>query len=109
MQEAECNLPDCFLCMNCTPRLKEAIAIKKKSILFKKEKQLFTESNPVKFIFFVYSRLAKVHKRWSNMQQNIYSYARTTYETIFRFYNELQHKKIIFPSGKNIRSISYTH
>jgi hypothetical protein len=32
MPEAECNLPGCFLRMNCTPRWQEAIAIKKKSI-----------------------------------------------------------------------------
>lgn len=36
-------------------------------------------------------------------QQDISSYAGTTYETVFKFFTELKRKKIISSSGKNIR------
>lgn len=66
MKEAKsCDLSSCFLCKNCNPEWKELIALKKKTILFKKGKPIFKEGEKVNGIYFMYSGSAKVHKEWS--------------------------------------------
>jgi CRP/FNR family transcriptional regulator len=53
-----------------------AIAQKKKNLQLKKGEQLFNESEPVSGIFFVYSGIIKVHKKWDNEKELIIRFAK---------------------------------
>jgi CRP-like cAMP-binding protein len=64
MRDESCNISSCFLCRHCIPEWKELIAVKKKTILFRKGEQLFREGDKVNGIYFLYSGAAKVHKQW---------------------------------------------
>src|SRR5215469_2183367 len=71
-----CNLSTCFLCNSCIPEWKEVVALKKKTILFKKGKQVFNEGEPVRGIFFVYSGAVKIYKQWFNTKELILRFAK---------------------------------
>ncbi len=77
MQELVCDLSHCFLCSSCIPEWREAIAVKKKTLLIKKGKQLFKENEKVSGIFFVYSGSIKVHKQWIGQKELILRFARS--------------------------------
>ena len=71
MKNESCNLSSCFLCSSCTPEWRELIAVKKKTIKFKKGEQIFKEGEKVPGIYFLYSGSAKVHKRWGKQKELI--------------------------------------
>jgi len=71
-----CDLSTCFLCNSCISEWKEAVALKKKTILFKKGKQVFNEGEPVRGIFFVYSGAVKIYKQWFNTKELILRFAK---------------------------------
>src|SRR6476661_8482609 len=72
-----CNLSSCFLCMNCIPEWKELIAVRKRTLAFKKGKAIFREGEPVKGIYFIYSGSVKVFKHWEAEKELIIRFART--------------------------------
>ena len=76
MQAVSCNLEDCFLCRFCIPEWKEAIAVKKTTLLVKKGKQLFREGENVKGIFFIYSGSVKIHKQWTDGKELVLRFAK---------------------------------
>ncbi|HEY9364502.1 MAG TPA: Crp/Fnr family transcriptional regulator [Chitinophagaceae bacterium] len=71
MQIVNCNLEDCFLCQSCIPEWKQVIALRKRTIVVKKGKQIFKEGDPVTGIYFMYSGSAKVYKQWVNQKELI--------------------------------------
>jgi CRP/FNR family transcriptional regulator len=75
MQEVTCNLSNCFLCSSCIPEWKEAIAVNKKTLKFKKGRKIFSEGDKVKGIFFLYSGSVKVHKLWMDNKEIILRFA----------------------------------
>jgi CRP/FNR family transcriptional regulator len=77
MPEVSCNLSTCFLCSACIPEWKEAIAVKKKTLKFKKGKQIFSEGDKVSGIFFLYSGSVKVSKQWVDKKELILRFAKT--------------------------------
>ena len=76
MQTLPCNLHDCLLCQHCIPEWKDAIAVKKKTIVVKKGKKLFEQGEKVNGIFFMYSGYAKIHTQWSEKKELILRFAR---------------------------------
>ncbi|MEO6000585.1 MAG: Crp/Fnr family transcriptional regulator [Chitinophagaceae bacterium] len=76
MQEVPCNLSDCFLCSFCIPEWKEAIAVKKTSLLIKKGKQVFNEREKVIGIYFIYSGAVKVHQKWLDQKELIIRFSK---------------------------------
>jgi len=76
MPEVSCNLTSCFLCNFCIPEWKEAIAVKKETILFKKGRNIFNEGEKVKGIFFLYTGSVKVYKQWGDQKQLILRFAK---------------------------------
>lgn len=74
--QISCDLQTCFLCSNCIPEWKEVIAVKKTTLSFKKGKQIFSEGEPVKGIFFIYSGSVKVHKQWTDEKELILRFAK---------------------------------
>ncbi|MCC8426595.1 Crp/Fnr family transcriptional regulator [Mucilaginibacter sp. UR6-11] len=63
-----CNLEKCFLCSNTVPEWRETINLHKQNLKFKKGEVIFSEGQPVKGIYFVYSGIAKVQKKWSDKE-----------------------------------------
>ena len=77
MQEISCDLASCFLCSNCVPEWKDLIAVKKKTILIKKGKDVFREGEKVKGIYFINTGSVKVYKQWGDQKQLIIRFAKT--------------------------------
>ena len=76
MPELTCNLDSCFLCRNCIPEWKEIIAMKKKTLFFKKGTVIFTEGSPVEGIFFLIEGAVKVYKQWAEQRELIVRFAK---------------------------------
>jgi CRP-like cAMP-binding protein len=77
MADLSCNLKDCFLCRFRMPEWKEVIAQNKKTIQFKKGREIFAEGEKVKGIYFIYSGSVKIHKQWIEPKELIIRFAKT--------------------------------
>ena len=75
MKDLPCDLNRCFLCQHCMPEWKEVTATHKKTLLVKKGKPLFTEGEPMKGIFFLYSGVVKIHAPWTDGREMIIRFA----------------------------------
>ena len=71
----KCDTESCFLCKNCLPEWKPAIASHKKNFFVKKNEVIFKEGDPVKGIYFILSGIVKVHKKWSKDKEVIIRFA----------------------------------
>jgi len=71
MRNEYCDVSSCFLCSHCTAEWKELVAVKKKTLRFKKGEQLFREGEKVTGIYFIYSGAVKVHKHWADDKELI--------------------------------------
>lgn len=76
MKDVSCDLSRCFLCTHCIPEWKELIAVKKKTLSFKKGEVIFKEGDKVNGIYFLYSGAAKVHKHWVEDKELIIRFTR---------------------------------
>jgi CRP-like cAMP-binding protein len=76
MIKNECDLKSCFLCRFCLPDWLPAVAANRKNIPVKKGQRLFSEGDPVTGIYFIYSGIVKVHKRWGDDKELILRFAR---------------------------------
>ena len=76
MKELTCDLATCFLCRHCMPEWKEVTAMRKKTLLIRKGKALFTEGEEFKGIFFLYSGVVKIHGPWTDGREMIIRFAR---------------------------------
>jgi CRP-like cAMP-binding protein len=76
MVKNECDLKSCFLCSFCLPDWLPAVAANRKNIAVKKGQQLFSEGDPVTGIYFIYSGIVKVHKRWGDDKELILRFAK---------------------------------
>lgn len=76
MQDLSCGLDHCFLCRHCIPEWKELIAVRKKTLLIKKGKQLFREGEKVNGIFFIYSGVVKILTSWPKGKEIIIRFAK---------------------------------
>jgi len=72
-----CDVKSCFLCSSCIPDWLPAIAANKTNLLFKKGQAIFSDSDIVKGIFFVYAGKVKVHTRWDDDKDLILRFAQT--------------------------------
>ncbi len=70
-----CDMNSCFLCKNCLPEWKGAIAANKKNVFVKKNELIFKEGDPVEGIYFVISGNVKVHKKWGRDKEIILRFA----------------------------------
>lgn len=67
----ECDLKTCFLCKFCLEDWVPAIAANRKNFEVKKGESIFTEGEPLKGIYFIYSGKVKVHKYWNEEKELI--------------------------------------
>lgn len=73
--DVPCNLRDCLLCRLCLPDWIPAVEIHRKNFLLKKGQRVFREGEPVTGIYFVYSGVAKIHKKWGLEKELIIRFA----------------------------------
>ena len=76
MVKGVCDLKSCFLCRLCLKDWLPAIAANKQNLEIKKGQQLFKEGDNVTGIYFIYSGIVKVHKRWGTEKDLIVRFAR---------------------------------
>jgi len=65
----ECDLDSCMLCRLCLKDWLPAIAVHRKNFLVKKGQQVFKEGDKVEGVYFIYSGVIKVHKRWDKEKE----------------------------------------
>jgi len=70
-----CDLRSCFLCKMCLPEWNPAIGVHRTNLHFKKGASVFQEGDPVTGIYFVYSGIVKVHKKWGDDKELILRFA----------------------------------
>ena len=76
IKNLKCDLKTCTMCRGCHPEWLQAIDINRKVIHFKKGENLFQEGEMVKGMYFIYSGLVKVHKKWSDDKELILRFAK---------------------------------
>ena len=64
------------MCKNCKPEWLKAIEANRQSLHFKKGEALFHEGDPVTGMYFIYSGVVKVHKKWSDDKELILRFAK---------------------------------
>ncbi|EHQ24597.1 Crp/Fnr family transcriptional regulator [Mucilaginibacter paludis] len=72
----DCDLDTCFLCKSCIKEWLPAIAAHRKNFEVKKGEIIFNEGDVVTGIYFVYSGVFKVHKKWGADKELIVRFAR---------------------------------
>src|SRR6202012_2432963 len=75
MTKNVCDLQSCFLCKHCLADWLPAVAANRKNVTLKKGQPLFTEGEPVAGIYFIFSGVVKVHKRWGGDKELILRFA----------------------------------
>ena len=64
------------MCRSCKPEWLAAIDLNRKVLHFKKGELLFKEGEPVTGMYFIYTGLVKVHKKWSEDKELILRFAK---------------------------------
>ncbi|RZK37950.1 MAG: Crp/Fnr family transcriptional regulator [Pedobacter sp.] len=70
-----CGVDHCYLCSRCVKDWLPAIAQQRKTYQLKKGQSVFREGEAVEGIYFVYSGVIKVHKRWDREKEIITRFA----------------------------------
>ena len=71
-----CDLKSCMLCRLCLKDWLPAIAANRQTLHFKKGETIFLEGEKVAGIYFIYSGIVKVHKKWDHEKELIVRIAR---------------------------------
>ena len=77
MPNIGCDLKSCFLCRNCMREWIEVVAVKKITTVFKKGKNIFSEGEVVKGIYFIYEGSAKIYMQWGKEKELILRFAKS--------------------------------
>jgi CRP-like cAMP-binding protein len=76
IKKSRCNLKTCAMCKGCKPEWLKAIDINRKTLHYNKGETLFHDGGMVNGMYFIYSGLVKVHKKWSNNKELILRFAK---------------------------------
>ena len=71
-----CDIERCFMCRSCIKEWHPAIAANKTNIKVKKGDVIFKEGDPVTGIYFVFTGLVKVYKKWDAEKELIIRFAK---------------------------------
>ncbi len=74
--KSKCDLATCLMCKSCRPEWLKAIDINRKLIHFKKGESIFNEGDAVNGMYFIFSGLVKVHKKWNSNKELILRFAK---------------------------------
>ena len=76
IKKTKCDLKTCSMCRSCKPEWLTAIDLNRKMLHFKKGELLFKEGETVNGMYFIYTGLVKVHKKWSEDKELILRFAK---------------------------------
>jgi CRP-like cAMP-binding protein len=75
ISKERCDLQRCYFCRSVLKDWIPAVSVNRTNYKFKKGELLFKEGEEVKGIYFVYSGMVKVHKKWSGDKELILRFA----------------------------------
>ena len=75
-KKLKCDLATCSMCKGCRPEWLKAIDVNRKLIHYKKGEFIFNEGDVVNGMYFIFSGLVKVHKKWSDDKELILRFAK---------------------------------
>lgn len=76
VKKLKCDLATCSMCKSSKPEWHKAIDINRKLIHYNKGESIFHEGDPVNGMYFIFSGLVKVHKKWSDNKELILRFAK---------------------------------
>ena len=76
VKKLKCDLATCSMCKSCKPEWHKAIDMNRKLIHYNKGESIFLEGDTVNGMYFIFSGLVKVHKKWSDNKELILRFAK---------------------------------
>lgn len=76
IKKTKCDLKTCSMCKGCKSEWHKAIDINRKLLHYNKGEILFNEGGRVNGMYFIYSGLVKVHKKWNDNKELILRFAK---------------------------------
>jgi len=76
VKKIKCDLATCSMCKSCKPEWHKAIDVNRKLIHYNKGESIFLEGDTVNGMYFIFSGLVKVHKKWSDNKELILRFAK---------------------------------
>jgi len=76
VKKVKCDLATCSMCKNCKSEWLKAIDVNRKLIHYNKGESIFHEGENVNGMYFIFSGLVKVHKKWSDNKELILRFAK---------------------------------
>ena len=75
-KKLKCDLATCSMCKGCKPEWLKAIDVNRKLVHYKKGEPIFNEGDAVNGMYFIFSGLVKVHKKWTDNKELILRFAK---------------------------------
>ena len=76
VKKLKCDLATCSMCKSCKSEWLKAIDVNRKLIHYNKGESIFHEGDTVNGMYFIFSGLVKVHKKWSDNKELILRFAK---------------------------------
>jgi len=76
VKKVKCDLATCSMCKSCKSEWLKAIDVNRKLIHYNKGESIFHEGENVNGMYFIFSGLVKVHKKWSDNKELILRFAK---------------------------------
>jgi len=76
VKKLKCDLATCSMCKSCKSEWLKAIDVNRKLIHYNKGESIFHEGETVNGMYFIFSGLVKVHKKWSDNKELILRFAK---------------------------------
>ena len=76
VKKSKCDLATCSMCKSCQPEWLKAIDVNRKLVHYNKGEFIFQEGESVNGMYFIFSGLVKVHKKWSDNKELILRFAK---------------------------------
>jgi CRP-like cAMP-binding protein len=76
IKKAKCDLATCSMCKSCRPEWLKAVDANRKLVHYNKGEHIFKEGDSVNGMYFIFSGLVKVHKKWSDNKELILRFAK---------------------------------
>ena len=76
VKKTKCDLATCSMCKGCKPEWLNAIDVNRELIHYNRGESIFHEGDTVNGMYFIFSGLVKVHKKWSDNKELILRFAK---------------------------------
>jgi len=76
VKKLKCDLATCSMCKSCKSEWLKAIDVNRKLVHYNKGESIFHEGDTMNGMYFIFSGLVKVHKKWSDSKELIVRFAK---------------------------------